>query len=144
MEFSEYDALKLDNQVCFPLYAAAREVTKLYRPYLDALNLTYTQYITMMVLWENRSCSAKKLGEKLYLDSGTLTPVIKSLEQKGFVKRSRSAVDERVLMVEVTDKGFTLREEAKSVPQKMAACTNLTPEEAQTLYKLLYKVLGES
>ena len=130
MEFSEYDALKLDNQVCFPLYAAAREVTKLYRPYLDALNLTYTQYITMMVLWENRSCSAKKLGEKLYLDSGTLTPVIKSLEQKGFVKRSRSAVDERVLMVEVTDKG--------------AACTNLTPEEAQTLYKLLYKVLGES
>ena len=129
MEFSEYDALKLDNQVCFPLYAAAREVTKLYRPYLDALNLT---------------CSAKKLGEKLYLDSGTLTPVIKSLEQKGFVKRSRSAVDERVLMVEVTDKGFALREEAKSVPQKMAACTNLTPEEAQTLYKLLYKVLGES
>ena len=110
MEFSEYDALKLDNQVCFPLYAAAREVTKLYRPYLDALNLTYTQYITMMVLWENRSCSAKKLGEKLYLDSGTLTPVIKSLEQKGFVKRSRSAVDERVLMVEVTDKGFALRE----------------------------------
>lgn len=144
MEFSEYDALKLDNQVCFPLYAAAREVTKLYRPYLDALNLTYTQYITMMVLWENRSCSAKKLGEKLYLDSGTLTPVIKSLEQKGFVKRSRSAVDERVLMVEATDKGFALREEAKSVPQKMAACTNLTPEEAQTLYKLLYKVLGES
>ena len=144
MEFSEYDALKLDNQVCFPLYAAARKVTKLYRPYLDALNLTYTQYITMMVLWENRSCSAKKLGEKLYLDSGTLTPVIKSLEQKGFVKRSRSAVDERVLMVEVTDKGFALREEAKSVPQKMAACTNLTPEEAQTLYKLLYKVLGES
>ena len=144
MEFSEYDALKLDNQVCFPLYAAAREVTKLYRPYLDALNLTYTQYITMMVLWENRSCSAKKLGEKLYLDSGTLTPVIKNLEQKGFVKRSRSAVDERVLMVEVTDKGFALREEAKSVPQKMAACTNLTPEEAQTLYKLLYKVLGES
>ena len=144
MEFSEYDALKLDNQVCFPLYAAAREVTKLYRPYPDALNLTYTQYITMMVLWENRSCSAKKLGEKLYLDSGTLTPVIKSLEQKGFVKRSRSAVDERVLMVEVTDKGFALREEAKSVPQKIAACTNLTPEEAQTLYKLLYKVLGES
>ena len=144
MTYDPAEALKLDNQVCFPLYAAAREVTKLYRPYLDALNLTYTQYITMMVLWENRSCSAKKLGEKLYLDSGTLTPVIKSLEQKGFVKRSRSAVDERVLMVEVTDKGFALREEAKSVPQKMAACTNLTPEEAQTLYKLLYKVLGES
>ena len=144
MAYDYHEAMKLANQVCFPLYAAAREVTKLYRPYLDALNLTYTQYITMMVLWENRSCSAKKLGEKLYLDSGTLTPVIKSLEQKGFVKRSRSAVDERVLMVEVTDKGFALREEAKSVPQKMAACTNLTPEEAHTLYKLLYKVLGES
>ena len=144
MEQNGFDALKLENQMCFPLYAAAREVTKLYRPYLDALNLTYTQYITMMVLWECGECSVKALGDKLYLDSGTLTPVIKSLEQKGFVKRSRSAVDERVLMVEVTDKGFALREEAKSVPQKMAACTNLTPEEAQTLYKLLYKVLGES
>ena len=140
----KYGCLLLKNQLCFPLYACAREVVKLYKPYLDEIDLTYTQYITMMVLWENRSCSAKKLGEKLYLDSGTLTPVIKSLEQKGFVKRSRSAVDERVLMVEVTDKGFALREEAKSVPQKMAACTNLTPEEAQTLYKLLYKVLGES
>ena len=142
MEFSEYDALKLDNQMCFPLSAASREVTKLYRPYLDALNLTYTQYITMMVLWEQRSCSAKELGEKLYLDSGTLTPVIKSLEQKGFVKRSRSTADERVLMVELTDTGFELREEAKAVPQKMAGCIKLTPEEAEILYKLLYKVLG--
>lgn len=144
MDNTEYDALRLENQVCFPLYAAAREVTKLYRPHLDALNLTYTQYITMMVLWEENSCSAKLLGEKLYLDSGTLTPVIKSLEQKGFVKRSRSSADERVLMVGLTDKGAQLREEAKSIPQKMAACTNLTPEEAQTLYRLLYKVLGES
>ena len=142
MANSDYDALRLDNQVCFPLYAASREVTKLYRPYLDALNLTYTQYITMMVLWEQRSCSAKQLGEKLYLDSGTLTPVIKSLEQKGFVVRSRSSSDERVLMVGLTDKGLALREEAKTIPQKMSACVKLTPEEAVTLYKLLYKVLG--
>ena len=142
MANSDYDALRLDNQVCFPLSAAAREVTKLYRPYLDELNLTYTQYITMMVLWEQRSCSAKQLGEKLYLDSGTLTPVIKSLEQKGFVVRSRSSSDERVLMVGLTDKGLALREEAKTIPQKMSACVKLTPEEAVTLYKLLYKVLG--
>ena len=143
MANSDYDALRLDNQVCFPLYAAAREVTKLYRPYLDELNLTYTQYITMMVLWEQRSCSAKQLGEKLYLDSGTLTPVIKSLEQKGFVVRSRSSSDERVLMVGLTDKGLALREEAKTIPQKMSACVKLTPEEAVTLYKLIYKVLGD-
>lgn len=142
MDNTEYDALRLENQVCFPLYAAAREVTKLYRPHLDALSLTYTQYITMMVLWEQRSCSAKQLGEKLYLDSGTLTPVIKSLEQKGFVVRSRSSSDERVLMVGLTDKGLALREEAKTIPQKMSACVKLTPEEAVTLYKLLYKVLG--
>ncbi|MBR2560974.1 MAG: MarR family transcriptional regulator [Eubacterium sp.] len=137
-----YDPLKLENQLCFPLYAAAREVVQKYRPYLDELNLTYTQYITMMVLWEYGEISAKELGKKLFLDSGTLTPVLKSLEKKGFVSRSRSAEDERVLLVSVTDTGIRLREQAVKVPEKIAGCICLKTEEAVQLYTLLYKVLG--
>ena len=141
MEQNGFDALRLENQMCFPLYAAAREVTKLYRPYLDALNLTYTQYITMMVLWECGECSVKALGDKLYLDSGTLTPVLKNMESKGFVRRVRSREDERMLIVTLTDKGRALKERAKSVPAQVGSCIRLTPEEAQTLYRLLYKLL---
>ena len=91
----KYDALKLENQLCFPLYAAAREVVKRYRPYLDELDITYTQYITMMVMWEQKEITVKALGEKLFLDSGTMTPVLKSLESKGYVLRKRSTKDER-------------------------------------------------
>ena len=141
MEQNGVDALKLENQMCFPLYAAAREVTKLYRPYLDALNLTYTQYITMMVLWECGECSVKALGDKLYLDSGTLTPVLKNMESKGFVRRVRSREDERMLIVTLTDEGRALKERAKSVPAQVGSCIRLTPEEAKTLYRLLYKLL---
>ena len=141
MEQNGFDALRLENQMCFPLYAAAREVTKLYRPYLDALNLTYTQYITMMVLWECGECSVKALGDKLFLDSGTLTPVLKNMESKGFVRRVRSREDERMLIVTLTDKGRALKERAKSVPAQVGSCIRLTPEEAQTLYRLLYKLL---
>ena len=99
---SKYDALKLENQLCFPLYACSRKVMKLYHPYLSELNLTYTQYICMMVLWEMRKISAKELGNRLFLDSGTLTPVLKSLEKKGLLRRYRSNEDERVLLVEIT------------------------------------------
>ena len=141
MEQNGFDALKLENQMCFPLYAAAREVTKLYRPYLDALNLTYTQYITMMVLWECGECSVKALGDKLYLDSGTLTPVLKNMESKGFVRRVRSREDERMLIVTLTDEGRALKDRAKSVPAQVGSCIRLTPEEAKTLYRLLYKLL---
>lgn len=141
MEQNGVDALKLENQMCFPLYAAAREVTKLYRPYLNALNLTYTQYITMMVLWECGECSVKALGDKLYLDSGTLTPVLKNMESKGFVRRVRSREDERMLIVTLTDEGRALKERAKSVPAQVGSCIRLTPEEAKTLYRLLYKLL---
>ena len=141
MEQNGFDALKLENQMCFPLYAAAREVTKLYRPYLDALNLTYTQYITMMVLWECGECSVKALGDKLFLDSGTLTPVLKNMESKGFVRRVRSREDERMLIVTLTDEGRALKERAKSVPAQVGSCIRLTPEEAKTLYRLLYKLL---
>lgn len=143
MSEEKYDALKLENQLCFPLYAASREVIKQYRPHLDALDLTYTQYITMMVFWEEGKINAKELGKRLYLDSGTLTPVLKSLEGKGYVRRYRSEEDERVLTVEISDKGEELREKALSVPAALAGCIKLEPHEAVQLYTLLYKVLGE-
>lgn len=138
----KYQALKLENQICFPLYAASREVIKQYRPYLDELDLTYTQYIAMMVLWEKKELSVKELGEKLYLDSGTLTPVLKSLEAKGYVVRSRSKEDERVLRIKITEKGEELKEQALYVPQSVAGCVKLSEQEAVQLYDLLYKVLG--
>ena len=142
MKTSEYEVLKLKNQLCFPLYACSKELVRLYRPYLEKLDLTYTQYISMMVLWEEKSLSVKELGKRLFLDSGTLTPVLKALEKKGYVKRSRSANDERVLIAEITDDGENLKIKAAEVPKKMANCVNLNPEEAQTLYRLLYKILG--
>ena len=137
-----YDTLKLENQLCFPLYAASREVIKRYHPYLTKLGLTYTQYIAMMVLWAEREVSVKELGQKLFLDSGTLTPVLKSLEEKGYVKRRRSSEDERVLLVEITEAGESLREQAVFIPEKIAGCVRLDSEEAMQLYRLLYKVLA--
>ncbi|MBQ7385082.1 MAG: MarR family transcriptional regulator [Ruminococcus sp.] len=142
MDKSKFDVLRLENQLCFPLYACAKEVVRKYRPFLDELDLTYTQYIVMMVLWEDKSCSVKGLGKRLFLDSGTLTPVLKSLEKKGFVNRARSKKDERVLEVEITSKGEALKAEAVSVPERLAGCINLEPEEAAELYRLLYKALG--
>ncbi len=137
-----YDTLKLENQLCFPLYAASREVIKQYRPYLDALELTYTQYIAMMVLWEEKRVSVKELGRKLFLDSGTLTPVLKSLEGKGYLRRYRSPEDERVLIAEITDAGETLRDRAVAVPQNVACAIRLDPAEAVQLRSLLHKLLG--
>ena len=142
MSEKQYDLLKLENQLCFPLYAAARSTIRLYKPLLDRLDLTYTQYITMMVLWERRSLTAKELGDLLFLDSGTLTPLLKKMEAKGYLTRKRSSVDERSLVVTVTDKGMALREEALSVPVAMAECLTLPKEEAITLYDILYKMLG--
>ncbi len=140
---ANYDALKLENQLCFPLYAASREITKAYKPFLDPLNLTYTQYIVLMVLWEQDGISVKDLGQKLMLDSGTLTPLLKKLEERGVVRRVRSAQDERVVNVELTEAGWALRDEAAKVPMQMATsgCVPLTSEEAMTLYGLLYKIL---
>ena len=136
-----YDALKLENQLCFPLYAASREVIKLYRPHLDTLDLTYTQYIAMMVVWAEKKISVRDMGKRLYLDSGTLTPVLKSLESKGYIRRYRSSEDERVLIVELTEEGRKLKDEAVEVPQQVGSCIRLEPEEALQLYRLLYKVL---
>ncbi|MBO5274769.1 MAG: MarR family transcriptional regulator [Clostridia bacterium] len=137
-----YNALKLENQLCFPLYAASREVIKQYRPLLAELNLTYTQYIVMMVFWEVKRLNVKELGKRLILDSGTLTPVLKSLEAKGYVRRNRLPEDERVLMVEITDKGEALRDSALGIPEKLADCVKLEPEDARQLYMILYKILG--
>lgn len=141
--FSPEDALKLDSQLCFPLYAASREVIKNYRPILDELDLTYTQYIAMMVMWEHKAISVKEIGSRLFLDSGTLTPVLKALEKKEYVNRRRSSEDERVLIVEITEKGEALREQAMAVPAKIAGCISLEPGEAMELYRILYKILGK-
>ena len=139
-----YDGLKLENQLCFPLYACAREIVKRYKPFLDEIDLTYTQYIAMMVLWEHRQVTSKLLGEKLRLDSGTLTPVLKKLEEKGLVDRARDPQDERNLVVTLTPRGEALRTAAARVPEQMAACVSLEPDEAATLYKLLYKLRGNN
>ena len=138
----KYDCLKLKSQLCFPLYACSKEIIRKYKPFLDQYDLTYTQYITMMALWENESMNVRELGLALFLDSGTLTPVLKKLESKGYIERKRSKEDERKLIVTVTQKGWNLREEALSIPQSMSSCVNLDPEEAAQLYRLLYKVLG--
>ena len=136
------DSLKLENQLCFPLYACSKEVVKKYRPFLDAINLTYTQYIAMMVFWEHNIHSVKELGEKLYLDSGTLTPVLKSLEAKGFVKRYRSSADERVLLVELTEEGAALKAKAAHIPAIIADAVNLSAEEVTQLQTLMAKILA--
>ena len=137
----KYDVLKLDNQICFPLYACSREIIKQYKPFLDELDLTYTQYIAMMVLWEKKSLTVKELGERLYLDSGTLTPMLKKMEAKGLLTRTRSSEDERNLIIAITDKGENLKEQAVKVPAKMAQCANLGAEDAEALYRILNKIL---
>lgn len=139
---AEYETLKLENQLCFPLYACAKEVVRRYKPFLDELDLTYTQYIAMMVLWENPHMNVKELGSRLLLDSGTLTPLLKKLEQKGYITRHRSREDERNLMIAITDQGMQLRDEALRIPQEMAGCICLDPEERMVLYKILNKILN--
>lgn len=139
---NKYDSLKLDNQLCFPLYACSKEIIRKYKPHLDKIDLTYTQYITMMVMWEKKCVNVKTLGESLYLDSGTLTPVLKKLESKGYITRERSEKDERNLVVSITDSGMKLREKAATIPAKIGSCVKLTEEEAATLYSLLHKIIG--
>lgn len=143
MKDNKFDSLLLKNQLCFPLYAASKEIVKKYRPYLEKLDLTYTQYITLMVMWEKKQISAKDLGNILYLDSGTITPVLKSLESKGLIKRSRGTNDERLLIVSITEKGETLKSQATDIPQTIAKCVNLNENEALELYRLLYKILND-
>ena len=138
----KYESLKLGNQLCFPLYACSKEIIRKYKPYLDDIDLTYTQYITMMVLWEKKTVNVKTLGECLYLDSGTLTPVLKKLESKGYITRVRSSEDERNLVVTITEEGEALKERAVHIPSEMGTCVKLSQEEAKILYNLLYKIIG--
>ncbi|MGE4214281.1 MAG: MarR family winged helix-turn-helix transcriptional regulator [Anaerotignaceae bacterium] len=135
------EALKLKNQLCFPLYACSREVIKKYKPLLDDVGLTYTQYIAMMVLWEKKSVNVKSLGEDLYLDSGTLTPLLKKMETQGLVTRKRAVEDERNVIVTITEKGEKLKEKVSQIPVKMGDCISLPPEDIKLLHKLIYKVL---
>ena len=141
MQNNKYDCLKLENQLCFPLYACSKEVIRRYKPYLDKLDLTYTQYIAMMVMWEKKEVTVTELGKYLYLDSGTLTPVLKKLEEKNYVIRNRSKEDERNLIVSITQEGEDLKEQAVQIPMSLSACVNVKPQEAQQLYQLLYKLL---
>ena len=142
MDNKKCNLLRLENQLCFPLYAASREVIKLYKPYLDVLDLTYTQYIAMLLLWEHGSMTVKEIGDYLFLDSGTLTPLLKKLEAKGVISRTRSQKDERNLDVALTDAGRALRDKALSIPLSMGQYNPLSLEETVTLYNLLYKMLG--
>ena len=138
----KYDALKIENQLCFPLYACSKEMIKRYKRLLEEIDLTYTQYIAMIALWEKKSLNVKELGSILYLDSGTLSPLLKKLEKKGFVTRKRSLTDERNLIVTITEAGERLKELTSSVPEKMGECLDITSEEVQTMNRLLYKMLG--
>jgi DNA-binding MarR family transcriptional regulator len=140
---NKYDSLKLDNQLCFPLYACSKEIVRRYKPFLDKLDLTYTQYITMMVMWEEKKISVKDLGARLFLDSGTLTPLLKKLESKGYVTRTRSKVDERNLIIAVTGKGMDLREKAVDIPSEMVSCVDITQDEAAALYSILHNLLNK-
>ena len=137
----KYDALKLDNQVCFPLYAVSKGIVALYQPYLEEIDLTYTQYIAMMVMWEVKETNVKDLGSRLYLDSGTLTPLLKKLESKKLIKRSRDKKDERNLIISLTKEGEELKNKAVEIPFKIANCLHLSEEEATNLYKTLRKLM---
>jgi DNA-binding MarR family transcriptional regulator len=139
---AEFDPLKLDNQLCFPLYAASRELTRHYKPFLDPLGLTYPQYVTMMALWEHDGVKVGELGSTLHLDSATLTPLLKRLEARGYLTRKRSAEDERAVIVTLTDEGRALRERALSVPSCIAGCISISPEEAYQLKTLLEKLVS--
>ena len=133
--------LKLENQLCFPLYACAKEVIRRYTPLLEPLGLTYTQYIAMMVMWEYKSISVKDIGKLLFLDSGTLTPMLKKMEKAGWICRNRSEKDERVVIISITERGEELQEKAAEIPSKMAGCLTLENGEAMQLYILLNKLM---
>lgn len=137
------EILKLDNQLCFSIYACSKEIIRLYRPFLEPLNLTYTQYITLLALWEKDDVSVKDLGDKLYLDSGTLTPLLKKLEDNGYIQRKRSQEDERKVVIKLTEKGINLKEEALKIPHKMFCATGLTPDKALSLREELKSVLSQ-
>ena len=134
--------LKIENQLCFPLYVVSKEIIRKYKPFLDEFGMTYTQYIVMLVLWEFGKTNVKDLGEKVYLDSGTLTPLLKKLEAKNYITKTKGIGDEREIFIDLTEEGKVLRDKVTSVPYKIGCLIDLTPEEAAVMYKLLYQILG--
>ena len=144
MGYDSNESLKLANQLCFPLYAASRQVISLYTPWLKPLGITYTQYIVFLVLWEQDGLTVGELCEKLMLDNGTLSPLLKKMQQEGYVERTRSREDERVVVVSLTEKGRQLKEKARQVPSGVGSCIALSPEKALELYSLLYELLGRA
>ena len=141
MDHRYHETMKLKNQLCFPLYAAARNVTNLYTPYLRPLGLTYTQYIAFLALWAGDGITVGELCETLMLDNGTISPLLKKMQQAGYIERTRSERDDRVVVITLTEAGKALQEQTKDVPAKVASCLALPPEKAQTLYGLLYELL---
>ena len=133
--------MKLDHQLCFPIYAAARAVTSIYTPYLKKLGLTYTQYILFLVLWEKDGLTVGEICKRLMLDSGTLSPVLKKLRQEGYLEKTQSTTDERSFIITLTEKGKALQEQAKEIPLLVGKCVNIAPEKAKQLYDLLYELL---
>lgn len=142
-EETRYEALRLCNQLCFPLYACSKEIVRRYTPLLKPLDLTYTQYLVMMALWEKKVMRFKELGELLYLDSGTLTPLIKRLAEKNYIRKTRSESDARDLVLELTEEGLEMREKAVGIPAQVGSCIDLEKEEALTLYEILHKIMKE-
>ena len=139
MNVDEY--MKLDSQLCFPLYAASRKIVGTYTPYLKKLGITYTQYIMFLVLWEQGKTTVGELCSRLHLDTGTVTPMLKKTEQQGLITRTRSSEDERVVLIELTSRGRDLYDKARDIPAKISGCISLNKDEALALYKTLYKIL---
>ena len=141
---NKYNSLELKNQLCFPIYLCSKEIIRKYTPMLNELNLTYTQYIVMMYFWEKKESNVKEISKTLLLDSSTLTPILKKLEIKGFITRTRSKIDERNLDISITEKGMKLRDKALNIPKNMSKCINLSIKETEMLYNLIYKVLNNT
>ena len=141
LDKDEYACLKLENQMCFPLYAASREILRKYTPFLKEIDLTYTQYIVMMVLWEHKKLTIGELGKKLYLDTGTLSPLLKSMAAKELLTRTRQKDDERIVNIQITQKGEELKEKALEIPEKICGCFKLPKEDAKTLSRILNTIL---
>ena len=142
MAGDDYDCLRLENQLCFPMYVCAKEIVKRYRPFLDPLDLTYTQYIALLILWERDGLSVKDLGDRMFLDSGTLTPLLRKLEEKGYVSRTRDPADERSVVVTLTPAGRDLREKAVDIPASVGACMKISEQDAVALYRILGRLMG--
>lgn len=135
------DNLHIDQQLCFPIYVFAKQMINMYRPFLDAIDLTYSQYLVMMVLWETKEQTVNQLGEKLKLDSGTLTPLLKRMEQKEFITRTRSTKDERVVNIAITDKGEAIKVKAKCIPEQLMEAMQVSEEDLLSLKKIITKIV---